>query len=154
MNISIFNSILYTASILTILCIEPKSGIYLLPVAILLIGIEWANTHSRVKVSDNQSKSKSYSKVYTISSIIYVIVSIFVASLFSHGSRLVTCILIVTSLLMAICMSNQIEMFATYIEAKDITIGAISIYIIKFVASIVLSVSVGFMIIQLLSLIQ
>lgn len=154
MIIRIFNSILYTVSILTILCIKPKSGIYLLPVAILLIGIEWFNTCSIVEVSDSQSRGKSYSKVYTISSIIYVTVSILIAGLFSYGSRLVICILIVTSLLTAICMSNQIEMFATYIETKDMTISATLIYIIKFVASIVLSVSAGFTIIQLLPLIQ
>lgn len=154
MSTSIFNSILYTVSILTILCIEPKSGVYLLPVAILLIGIEWVNTCSKVEVSDSQSRGKSHSRVYTISSIIYITVSISMASLLSYGSRFVTCILIVTSLLTAICMSNQIEMFATYIETKDITISATLIYIIKFVASIVLSVSVGFTIIQLLPLIQ
>lgn len=154
MRTRIFNSILYTVSILTILCIEPKSGIYLLPVAILLIGIEWINTCSKVEVSDSQSRGKNYSSVYTISSTIYVIVSILIASLFSYGSRFVTCILIVTSLLTAIGMSNQIEMFATYIETKDMTISATLIYIIKFVASIVLSVSVGFTIIQLLPLIQ
>lgn len=154
MSTSIFNSILYTVSILTILCIEQKSGIYLLPVAILLICIEWVNTCSKVEVSDSQSRGKSHSRVYTISSIIYVTVSISMASLLSYGSRFITCILIVTSLLTAICMSNQIEMFATYIETKDITIEATLIYIIKFVASIVLSVSVWFTIIQLLPLIQ
>lgn len=154
MSTSIFNSILYTVSILTILCIEQKSGIYLLPVAILLICIEWVNTCSKVEVSDSQSRGKSHSRVYTISSIIYVTVSISMASLLSYGSRFITCILIVTSLLTAICMSNQIEMFATYIETKDITISATLIYIIKFVASIVLSVSVWFTIIQLLPLIQ
>lgn len=154
MRTSIFNSILYTVSILTILCVEPKSGVYLLPIAILLIGIEWVNTCSKVEVSDSQSRGKNHSRVYTISSIIYVTVSISMASLLSYGSRFVTCILIVTSLLTAICMSNQIEMFATYIETKDITISATLIYIIKFVASIVLSVSVGFTIIQLLPLIQ
>lgn len=147
MQTNIFNSVLYTISILTVLCIEPKYGIYLSPVAILLIVMEWINTCTKDETIE------SYSKLHTIASIAYVIVSILVASLLSHGNRLEACILIVTSLLTAICMSNQLVMFAIYIGTKNITIGVTLIYIIKFVASIILSVSIGFIVIQLLPLI-